>query len=429
MKASRYFVSVTKEFSPRLATDRIDYELLLFYENNGWISFTEKENEVEVSYNGYIGILPLADKVSLAMIPKEFINRDSNSFFNLATFLVNHYGTDQNMMNYSSKESNRYTFEDVFTLHELALKLRKELGKIKNIPLTNFVREKRYVSTFTGKVDINSVIRVLYTRPGSRLMTEKNRIGVNSTENKIIKAAISKILRSDEVKHYRELRLTFKKLYTMFEEVENVDAGVLRNINIRNISSAYKMALVISKIILFDRSAANSKEILSLGVPLVKLESDFFEVLSREAIRFSYPSTDKGQFAASTTKNITFNPDIIIELPDLKLVGDSKYKTITPTKHGIDNKPDIYQLISHSLGYEDAGSLFLLYPQPPGEQYVPTSIFYDGIEPQRTVTAIWLDQEVLLKATTRRARDRRLHESIQELVNALISHHVKKDAA
>lgn len=429
MSSSCFILFTSKDVSPKVRVDAVDYELLLFYESNGWVGLVEESDELEISYKGYVGILPLSDKISLAMLPKEFVNQDRSLFYDLATFLVNHYGTDSNMMNYSTRESNRYTFEDVFTLHELSLKLRDELLELKNIPLSNFVREKRPQYSFAGKVDIKSLIKFLYTKPGSKLLSEKNRIGFNSAENQIIKAAISKILKSSEIKEYRDLRLTFKKILARFSDVDDVVPVALRNIHVRNAKHEYKLAMIISKIILFDSSSASSRDVLSLGVPLVKIESDFFEVLSREAIRYSYPTTSKDQYVASSDRDITFNPDVVINLPELKLVGDSKYKTLIPKKHGIDNKADIYQLISHSLGYSDADSLFLLYPMPPEKENKPVSIYYDKITPERTVTAIWLDQEVLLKATTRRTRDRKLHEAIKELVNDLVAYHNRSEAA
>ncbi len=422
MPGQPIFLVLTSANPLELHSNDIPPVLLKRYKDEEWIRTSEKDGQTTIKSNGFVGCLPMGENKRLIIPPAGLSLPDSTSIYRLISFMIDTFSYYEDIStSFGSNRSSMYPLSEILPREKLISLFREELERLTEFPLPNFVRKEAVAWKMKGRVRATTLCKALFIKPRAGINCSYPSRSINSPENQLIKLTISELLKGRLRALDAKDKTFFSKAFARLTDVSYSPLGTFQYSYFKNVNSRYKQILALCNLILWKFSFSAARDVVTLGVPIVKPDYNVFENLVRAAFKRTFENALTIPYVVSSKSEITFNPDLI--LPDgsnaTHLVLDMKFKKLPREQHGVDNKADVYQIISHSLAVKEATSLGLVYPKL---DVVPERInilVLDKLTPKKAVTAIWLNQNELFEFVTSKAPSPGVGKMLETVVKEL----------
>jgi 5-methylcytosine-specific restriction endonuclease McrBC regulatory subunit McrC len=388
--------------------------------------------EFIIIVQGYVGILPLEANQTLVIVPDDLGTTDSLVVHNLISFMLDIFGFSAERINIGANSNRLRSIMEIALVEDLINSLKEQLERLPSFPLPNFESVQKTRNGIRGRILSSNLFKHLFLKPHGKLECAYSELLIDNLENRVIKAAIQRVIDGEFCQISKESRRFFDHALTMMTEtgVRKADIQDLNN-PIQNPKAQYKQLITLSKILLWGPGLSTADDLLELNLPFVAKDHKFFEELVRRSLRLVEPNSEVGSISVSSKSEHTFNPDIVISAKTSKsyVVADVKLKSLSREQHGTDNRPDIYQVISHSLAFSPSNRLALFYPSFDGTTGSSAPLVLDKINPSKQITAVWVDQKELLKFITERHPSELTRNKLIDILEIISEHAVAHKVA
>lgn len=385
------------------------------FQQKEWISLEYKNGVCIINYNNVTGCFPLGGRTYLIVSPRGLNLEGPDDCLKLISLLLKYYGNthQQGDFHLPTAKSENLKIAEIIPIECLAEQLVEQTSSIPDFPLRKIERINSTGANIKGKIAMNQLFKSICLKPSSRIISSHPKTHLNFAENRLIKSALDfisthKMILDADLQTKLKFLLRQMSIIQPLSEPKNNCGTIETNI------TKLKLSVALSKSILTERTFVSIHDFLSINVPAVRMDYDLFEDIVSDAFQRILVGAHYGSISVSSQSTIKFEPDLVIpsERGKPTIVLDMKFKHLRAGEHGIQNRSDIYQIISHSLSLPDAHGLGLVYPRLDNHSPIKETIRLDKISPQKTIVAFWADLTSLFQYVTRHRNSIELERTI-----------------
>lgn len=369
----------------------LEKQCLLTIDNkkiNPWLKFCQVGGRPALKVTNYVGVVQTPDGTTIEILPK--VGKAFSSQENTDTYLKDNQDESRKILlkMLVCLQSFRHIVIEPASL--LAAKM-----PLLEVFITDFLNSVEHIAkrglrsqynsnqdnlfALKGKLLIAEHIRLNLFR-ADRFFTEHDVFSVNRPENRLIHAALIKVLHLS--KSQKNIQL-IRKLNSFFEDVpaSTQVATDFQKVRLDRGMGYYSNALAWARIILNNESLIANKGDNNATSLLFPMEAVFEAYVAKhlaKQIRSGYTlkTQAKSQYLVQHEKDEWFQlkPDLLIQQDGVnKVVLDTKWKLLDSAKaNGTDkynlSGSDFYQMLAYATNYlttnnECSGTIILIYPK------------------------------------------------------------------
>jgi len=326
-----------------------------------------------VSAQGYVGLIEIKDEVQIQILPKISLSSKHNDskitkeiFLKMLRSMDDFEGKIFSSANLNVDRMNLYEiFINIYLTNVMAL-IKKGLK-------SNYIDQEENLLTVKGKIKIQKHIQLNISHK-EKLYCSFDEYDINRPENKLIKAALIKLLNLTE---RDENKKAIRQLLTYFDDIEpsinhELDAS---KVSFDRSMNDYKTIIEWSLIFLKNKSFSTfsgSTTSRSLLFSMDKLfESYVAKLIKKYSLDYKYNVSvqDKGHYLFDEpTQQFSLRPDLVVTKQDgTFVILDTKWKKLinNPRKNYGISQSDMYQMYAYAKKYtnqKNIPNVWLLYP-------------------------------------------------------------------
>ncbi|MEG7359668.1 McrC family protein [Pseudomonas citronellolis] len=382
-------------------------ELLAYPEalEKNFFSIRYKKGKPIFQAGGWVGVIPINDKLCLNIIPKVPISN-----LERLVFLSNHkpealknFKRRYSPHDYSSKNLSEFLTDC----------LLKHIEEIINTGLfKKFIEVEKRTLFPSGKIDFNKTIRARGKLNGVHVVTSHYERTIDNPPNRFLKKVCLGFSQNSEIIKDKRRRLSIQYILNSLAEVSDKydlqGAQHDTNLKIENLKENYQDAISLALILISGKGISFGLTGSTSANSLILNLAEAFEWYVLEVLRTAYQNRDdikvldgnkggvdggKKPLLTPLTnihppqKPIMATPDIVLKVSRgnevLSIVIDVKYKSVEK----IPDRDDLNQIISYAASYSATHGILIL----PANDKNPSSLNLIGELPGMKFYTLFID--------------------------------------
>ena len=382
-------------------------ELLAYPEviERNFFSIRYRKGKPIFQAGGWVGVIPINDKLCLNVIPKVPISN-----LERLVFLSNH------------KPDVLKSFKRRYSPHDYSSKTLSEfltdclIKHIEDILNTGIFKQFTKVENTTlfpsGKINFNKTIRARGKSNSSHVVTSSYERTVDNVPNQFLKSVCLEFSKNPELMRDKHRRLSVQYILNSFSDVSNYydiqDASADRSLAPENLKENYRDAVSLSLILVSGKGISFKPSGSTSANSLILNLAEAFEWYILEILRSAYnenvpiqvldgnkggvnggkkPLLNSPAGSPATSKPIMATPDIVLKTSHggqtTSVVIDVKYKSVD----NLPDRDDLNQVISYAASYGASYGVLIL----PANEKNPSGLNLIGELPNIKFYTLFVD--------------------------------------